>query len=638
MRAVERRSCARCGPRARGAPTAPRRSRARAGRRRRAAPCGPSTSLPGSAARIARSALSATAWACGSAASGEIASDDVDERAPARLARAHAPQLGARLGRRDRRRAPPRRRPRARGPSGPARSRASAAPPRGRRAPRRRAPRPRRPPARRPARAAVPPAPPACPRSPTRSAARWRPAPRCRGGARRDCEISARLRSTASTTAMTGNAHQVASTSCAASPVEPRDRLRRDDAADEHRKAPRRAPRGARPCRGRMGARDRAAAARHAARAASAIAAARSVPECAASARKPSEPVIETRDELQQREEGCRDDREQRDAARIAEPVGALARWPSPGSPLVQRAASHASSSRAARPRWLIASFSADESSAIVRSLWSSSGTNDRVVAEAARAARLGGQRARAAPLEEALLAAARVDQRQRADVAQRAALRRLGRAAARGCRRRSRPSPAKRAERTPGSPPSAAASIPESSAIAMRPVAAAAARALRARSRRTSRPSRVAARPRRAAPRARAGSAAATARAACARCAWRAGASPCGLGDDRVLRGAQALDARGRERRAGRRGGRARAECPRRSPAPRAGRRRRSSRRWRRPPPTSPPGSRGRAAPAPSTIPHETAAIVLGQRRALDAARRRRAARSRARARRSRR
>ena len=40
-------------------------------------------------------------------------------------------------------------------------------------------------------------------------------------------------------------------------------------------------------------------------------------------------------------------------------------------------------------------------------------------------------------------------------------------------------PAPAKRAERTPGAPPSAAASMPESSPKASSPVAAAAARAL---------------------------------------------------------------------------------------------------------------------------------------------------------------
>ena len=64
---------------------------------------------------------------------------------------------------------------------------------------------------------------------------------------------------------------------------------------------------------------------------------------------------------------------------------------PAPAARVARRArsaGSHASSARAARPRWLIASFSAGASSAIVRPSGPSSGRNDRVVAEAALAAR----------------------------------------------------------------------------------------------------------------------------------------------------------------------------------------------------------------------------------------------------------
>ena len=272
-------------------------------------------------------------------------------------------------------------------------------------------------------------------------------------------------------------------------------------------------------------------------------------------------------------------------------------------------------------PRWLIASFSAPSSSAIVRP-------------SAARRARTPGRsrsrRRRAAPRPCGPRSGPRRAARRRcADRRRRSRRRRparlpagtSARSAARGSPRRSRRSPAKRAERTPGAPPSAAAAIPESSAIATRPVAAAAdARLARARSRRRSRRSRGRA------------STAVGERLEPPRPSIRANsASLCGLRrredhlrgqaavDRRRLHGACSSRSRSPRARADRRGARARAACARRSPGPRRARRRRSSRRSRRPRPASPRCSRGRAAATPSTMPHEIAATDAGHRRALD-------------------
>ena len=138
-------------------------------------------------------------------------------------------------------------------------------------------------------------------------------------------------------------------------------------------------------------------------------------------------------------------------------------------------------SSRAARPRWLIACFSRGRQlghGALVAGP-GVVGDEGGVVAEAAAAARRIDQRPLAAALEQLLLPVL-ADQRDHADVGE--ALVPASRSSASSfCRFCSSlaPSPAKRAERTPGRPPSAAASIPESSAIAARPVASCAARAL---------------------------------------------------------------------------------------------------------------------------------------------------------------
>ena len=200
--------------------------------------------------------------------------------------------------------------------------------------------------------------------------------------------------------------------------------------------------------------------------------------------------------------------------------------------------------------------------------------------------------------------------------------------------------SPAKRAERTPGAPSSAVASIPESSAMLALPVGRGgtglAERVLLKRVailgwQHTSR----------GAPRPGSLEAAARTRGACARCGWPAVArrparNPAGrasgalwwslcspaMGSGRVedllLSDAQLVDAgRGEREQLVERGAR-RAGCARRWPAPRRGRPRRSSRRWRRPRHWSPRRSRGRAAP-PATIPHETAAIEPVSGRSLD-------------------
>ncbi len=89
--------------------------------------------------------------------------------------------------------------------------------------------------------------------------------------------------------------------------------------------------------------------------------------------------------------------------------------------PAMGQFSSSASSARAARPRWLIASFSAGSSSAIVRPSRDVVGHEGGVVAEAAVAARLVRERAGAASLDD-LLGAVLVDVGQRADVRERRA------------------------------------------------------------------------------------------------------------------------------------------------------------------------------------------------------------------------
>ena len=129
------------------------------------------------------------------------------------------------------------------------------------------------------------------------------------------------------------------------------------------------------------------------------------------------------------------------------------------------RAASQSSSPRAARPRWLMASFSSGASSAIVRPSGTSSGRNaGRSRSRRRRAARPRGRRCSGPRTTRSSRAVDEGDARRRRRARCPPA---RGRAAAARFSSSVASSPAKRAERTPGAPPSAAASMPESSAIA---------------------------------------------------------------------------------------------------------------------------------------------------------------------------
>ena len=103
----------------------------------------------------------------------------------------------------------------------------------------------------------------------------------------------------------------------------------------------------------------------------------------------------DARDDLERDQRRVGDDRDRRGAAARAGVLRLLRRGGA-----VYRVPSHSSSSRAAWPRWEIASFSASESAAIVRP-GRLVGDEDRVVAEPARPVRLRGERALAAALEE---------------------------------------------------------------------------------------------------------------------------------------------------------------------------------------------------------------------------------------------
>ena len=109
--------------------------------------------------------------------------------------------------------------------------------------------------------------------------------------ARRAARRRSRPTSTAITTASTAKVHHAGVDVGLAALGQARDRLSADDDARQHQeRRPRPAPRGARPCRVRRAGRGRAG--RTATRSASnvSIAATRSVPECTASASRPSEP------------------------------------------------------------------------------------------------------------------------------------------------------------------------------------------------------------------------------------------------------------------------------------------------------------------------------------------------------------
>ena len=165
------------------------------------------------------------------------------------------------------------------------------------------------------------------------------------------------------------------------------DRLTGDQPVTSTGRSPRPARRGARPSRARIGVgRSAGRTATRSARSVS-IAATRSVPECAASATKPSDPVMSPVDELQRRRARRGDDREPRQSRWGREPV----RLRLIAEPHLcrgrgrQRVAIHASSARAARPRWLIASFSAARARPSCGPSCVVVGHERRVVAEAAR-------------------------------------------------------------------------------------------------------------------------------------------------------------------------------------------------------------------------------------------------------------
>ena len=501
--------------------------------------------------------------------------DDVDERPPAGLAHAHAAHLGPRLGRR---RSP--------------RARASAAPGglavhqhlhvlahqadgrRRRRAPRR--------PARRSRRASAYPArtssrPIRTASVPAKSEAKCTRVGGQRGAAqppRRAGETTARLMSTTSTIAITTNAHQVGVDVVVRAPGQARDRLERDDGADDdEERRPRRAPRGARPCRGRRGGRGRPAgsATRSAKNVSSA--ATRSVPGVRGLGEEARASRSQARDELQRDQARRGDDREQRRRAAARAVRSAAA----PSRPL-SCVASHAEQ----RPRG--AAAMADRVLLGGRRARPSCGRCDRRRARtpgrsrsrrcrAARpsASRCSGPRRRCSSPPAGSTSAMHADVAQRgcrraprasscsrfsASVASEAGAARrahAGRAAERrGPRSPSRRrSPARRSPRRPRAP-------------------------CPARSRRTSRPSRAAARRRRAAATSSCGISSSDELAQpCARCGSRGRASRRPSASAALLRGAQPVDPRrGQREQLVEMRARA-AACPRRSPGPRAARRR---------------------------------------------------------------
>ena len=266
-------------------------------------------------------------------------------------------------------------------------------------------------------------------------------------------------------------------------------------------------------------------------------------------------------------------------------------------------------SARTARPRWLIASFSSSVELGHRAAVRLAVGHEHRVVAEpaAARAARRPCGRAQS-PTKTRSIAGCR-DRRRRARRRSAAALP-AGASRdqlARGSPRRSASSPAKRAERTPGAPPSAVGLDPR--VVGDRRPPGRGRRRARLRQRVVGERLAVLGRQldvvgqRLDRDPGRRRAAAANSRSLCAlRVARTSDAGATASAQRLRLRPPRpAARAARRSRppraRAARRDGRATAACARPSPAPRRARRRRSSRRWRRPRRSSPRGSRGRAA-----------------------------------------